>query len=219
MNFKISLKFVPKGPINNILALVRSMAWRRSDDKPLSEPMMASSLTHVCVTRPQRVKDVTILVNWIMSNDRASLPRIIIQHVSPGLMYKYAHSSGQTRHQKASFLMHLWSRFYLAIRTFARLLVSMDGKMIGETTLWMKSLPTYCSIKRFILGMVAEMCIHISCCRKLFLTQYAECVSLVSRPSLWLPINVLTIVLWCQPPIRTTGNTYSTRKRKGRQID
>ena len=37
---KISLKFVPKGPMNNIPALVQIMAWRRTGDKPLSEPMM-----------------------------------------------------------------------------------------------------------------------------------------------------------------------------------
>ena len=37
---KISLKFVPKGLKNNIPALVQIMAWRRSGDKPLSEPMM-----------------------------------------------------------------------------------------------------------------------------------------------------------------------------------
>ena len=37
---EISLKFVPKGPINNIPALVQIMAWRRPGDKPLSEPMM-----------------------------------------------------------------------------------------------------------------------------------------------------------------------------------
>ena len=53
---KISLKFVPKGPINNIPALVQIMAWRRSGDKPLSEPMMVSLPTHICVTRPQWVK-------------------------------------------------------------------------------------------------------------------------------------------------------------------
>ena len=29
------------------------MAWRRPGDKPLSEPMMASLLTHICVTLPQ----------------------------------------------------------------------------------------------------------------------------------------------------------------------
>ena len=36
----ISLKFVPKCPINNIPALVQIMAWRRPGDKPLSEPML-----------------------------------------------------------------------------------------------------------------------------------------------------------------------------------
>ena len=53
---EISLKFVPKGPINNIPALVWIMAWRRPGEKPLSEPMMVSLLTHICVTRPQWVK-------------------------------------------------------------------------------------------------------------------------------------------------------------------
>ena len=47
---------VPKGPINNIPALVQIMAWHRPGDKPLSEPMMVSVLTHICVTRPQWVK-------------------------------------------------------------------------------------------------------------------------------------------------------------------
>ena len=52
---KISLKFVPKGPTNNIPVMVQIMAWRRSGDKPLSEPMMVSLPTHICVARPQRV--------------------------------------------------------------------------------------------------------------------------------------------------------------------
>ena len=38
---KISLKFVPKGPINNIPALVKMMAWRQTGDKPSSEPTMS----------------------------------------------------------------------------------------------------------------------------------------------------------------------------------
>ena len=54
-SIKISLKFVPQGQINNIPALVQIMAWRRPGDKPLSEPMMVSLLTHICVTRPQWV--------------------------------------------------------------------------------------------------------------------------------------------------------------------
>ena len=53
ISIKISLKFVPKGPINKIPALVQIMAWRRPGDKPLSEPMMVRLLMHICVTRPQ----------------------------------------------------------------------------------------------------------------------------------------------------------------------
>ena len=56
ISIKISLKFVPKGLINNIPALVLMMAWRRPGDKPLSEAMLVSLLTHICVTRPQWVK-------------------------------------------------------------------------------------------------------------------------------------------------------------------
>ena len=51
-----SLKFVPKCPINNIPTLFQIMAWRRPGDKPLSEPMVVSLLTYICVTRPQWVK-------------------------------------------------------------------------------------------------------------------------------------------------------------------
>ena len=56
ISLQSSLKFVPKGLINNIPSLVQIMAWRQPGDKPLSEPMMVSLLTHICVTRPQWVK-------------------------------------------------------------------------------------------------------------------------------------------------------------------
>ena len=53
---KISLKLVPKDPINNIPALIEIMAWRRPGDKPLSEPMIVSLPAYICVARPQLVK-------------------------------------------------------------------------------------------------------------------------------------------------------------------
>ena len=53
---KISLKFVLKGPINNIPALVQIMACRRPGNKPLSEPMMIRLSMYICVIRPQWVK-------------------------------------------------------------------------------------------------------------------------------------------------------------------
>ena len=52
ISLKVSLKFVPKIPINNISVLVQIMVWRRPGDKPLSESMMVSLLTHICVCRP-----------------------------------------------------------------------------------------------------------------------------------------------------------------------
>ena len=61
MSINISLKFVPKGPINNIPVLVQVMAWRRPGDNPLSESRMVSLLTHICLTRPQWVNGY---FNW-----------------------------------------------------------------------------------------------------------------------------------------------------------
>ena len=52
ISIKISLKFVPKVPINNIPALVQIMAWQAI--------MMVSLLTHICVTRPQWVNVIAM---------------------------------------------------------------------------------------------------------------------------------------------------------------
>ena len=59
---KISLKFVPKGPINNIPALVQIMDWHRPGDTPLSEAVMVKLLTHICVARPQWVNHWSLMV-------------------------------------------------------------------------------------------------------------------------------------------------------------
>ena len=48
-------------------AMVQIMAWCRPGDKPLSEPMMVSLLTHICVTRPQWVnhtKPIAVVFTW-----------------------------------------------------------------------------------------------------------------------------------------------------------
>ena len=69
ISITISLKFVPRGPINNIPTLVQVMAWRRPGDKPLSEPMMVRLPTHICVTRRQWVK---YLLCWTSSYKNVS---------------------------------------------------------------------------------------------------------------------------------------------------
>ena len=79
----ISLKFVPKVQINNIPALVHIMAWRRPGDKPLSEPMMIISLTHICVTRPQWVNFMSIceiVLRWMPQktfDDKSTLVQLM----------------------------------------------------------------------------------------------------------------------------------------------
>ena len=57
ISLDISPKFVPMVRINKFPALVQIMAWRwpGPGDKPLSEPVMVSLVTYICVTRPQWV--------------------------------------------------------------------------------------------------------------------------------------------------------------------
>ena len=75
---EISLKFVPRRLIKNIPALVQIMAWRRPGDKPLSEPMVVSLLTHICVTRPQWVNHqwVSFWHNYLIATWTVYLMRI-----------------------------------------------------------------------------------------------------------------------------------------------
>ena len=57
ISIKFSLKFVHKGPTNNITALVQIMAWRHLGNKPFSEAMMDSLPMHICIIQPQWVKE------------------------------------------------------------------------------------------------------------------------------------------------------------------
>ena len=79
---KISLKFVPKGTINSITALIQLMAWCPPDNKPISEPMMVRLPTHICVTRPQRVKLIHNLLAQFLSTA-----------INPTLLTYYLHNS------------------------------------------------------------------------------------------------------------------------------
>ena len=78
ISIEISLKFVPKGAINNIPALVQIMALCRPGDKPLSEAMMVNLPMHICVFWPQWVntetgpKNVSFLITmafWTWSQE------------------------------------------------------------------------------------------------------------------------------------------------------
>ena len=62
ISINISLKFVPQGQISNIPVLVQIMAWRRTGNKLLSEPMVFDLLMQLCVTRPQWVESILVVV-------------------------------------------------------------------------------------------------------------------------------------------------------------
>ena len=59
---------------NNIPALVQIMTWRCPGDKPLSESMMVSLATHICVTRPQ-------WVNWSSAGISENISSAICENV------------------------------------------------------------------------------------------------------------------------------------------
>ena len=71
--YEISLWYVPhipKDQINNILALVQIMAWRRPGNKHYLNQWQ---LVYICVTRPQWVKDIILFfagenVFWVTFN-------------------------------------------------------------------------------------------------------------------------------------------------------
>ena len=64
LSIKSAPHCIPKCPVNNISVLVQIMAWCRSGNKRLPELMMASLLTHICVTRPRWVKRHVIARPW-----------------------------------------------------------------------------------------------------------------------------------------------------------
>ena len=89
ISIKISLKFVPKCPINNIPALVQIMAWRWPGDKSLSEPMMVSLPMNICVTPPQWVKNKFYIDNIFIYHECFTHACISIFYILPLLAHSW----------------------------------------------------------------------------------------------------------------------------------
>ena len=111
--------FFPKGPINDIPALFQIMARRRPGDKSLSEPMVVSLLTHLCVNRPQWVDNVSCAVSVTSANlnihSVIEFPEtslyIDIWNMKCWWHFGYIQSEGNERklNQKQSFYIELLS--------------------------------------------------------------------------------------------------------------
>ena len=93
ISIKVSLKFVPKGPIPYIPALVQIMSWRRPGDKPLSEPIMdyrciyaslaLNELTHWTLEDLNGVSDKQFPSYWWFDN-KTVLLRDMVHQISRG---------------------------------------------------------------------------------------------------------------------------------------
>ena len=93
---QISLKYAPYGLIDNMAALIQIMAWRRRRDKPLSEPMMVSLLTHICVTLPQ-------WANSLASGGCVSNSKRVISHLT-----NYVHGHVLWNCVQVNATEHIW---------------------------------------------------------------------------------------------------------------
>ena len=91
LRFKISLKFVPKGRINNIPSLVQIMAWRRPGDKPLSEPVTVRLLTHICVIRPQWLNKIWRYVEYCYWQPSGHVVRLKMKYKCCNYLLRFTH--------------------------------------------------------------------------------------------------------------------------------
>ena len=86
---KVSLKLVPRGPINYIPSMVQIMAWRRPGDKPLSESMMVNLLTYICITRPQWINNTSWWITRLFVNMCECDAKKWHLHIYHSFIFKY----------------------------------------------------------------------------------------------------------------------------------
>ena len=99
ISLKISLKFIPKVQINNILTLVQIMAWCHPGNKPLPEPMMVSLRMHTCITQPR----------WIKLHFQ--LLQIILQYPILSLQWRHNGHNRVSNHQPHDCLLNCLFRY------------------------------------------------------------------------------------------------------------
>ena len=98
-----SLKYVRKGPIENNPSLVQIMAWRRLGDKPLSEPMMISLPTHICVSRPPWVNPTISISSLRVTFSRDTRARLNINMSSS--QFRNYHYKNRPSADRLNFMM------------------------------------------------------------------------------------------------------------------
>ena len=91
ISIDMSWKCVPKGKINNIPTLAQLVVCRPPRGKSLSEPMIVSLLTYICVTQPHWVNQ------W---------PPILRTHICVSLQSSHNEPDGVLNHQPHDCLLN-----------------------------------------------------------------------------------------------------------------
>ena len=132
---KISLKFAHRGPIKNIPALVQIKAWCRPGNKPLSEPMMVSLLTFICVTRPQWVKeDMTSVFDVISTQSKITLHLMIWNQYIAWIILQNHWCMLREMNSESTLIRH-WSNMkvsHVRIRQFCFALFCFDNQYFSN---------------------------------------------------------------------------------------
>ena len=150
--FRLTFKFVPWGPINNIPTLVQVMAWRRSGDKPLSESMIVRLPTHLCVTRPQFYhKNRKIHFNSSDAGDRIVRLRGSIQCLLMSWLLK------SPEHQQAQYWLCKTDNKYCCFRVNFMYLGQVSSKIWFK--MWIYLLR---SLKQFSMSRVKHDDVYVS---------------------------------------------------------
>ena len=97
ISIKISLKCIPKGPIDNMTALVQIMAWRRTDH--YLNQWWPRLPIHMCVTRPQWVN------RWVVKSLYGLNPPCLNDVFAPKLVPYQMHDSRVCRTSSISSIL------------------------------------------------------------------------------------------------------------------
>ena len=105
--FQMSLKFVLKGPINNIPALVQIMAWHRPGDKPLS------TVNYWRINASLGLNELTN--TKVQHTEAKAMSNFIVSHfvMCGGDEFKRASIFGKHKYKK--YINEYWGRWHLML--------------------------------------------------------------------------------------------------------
>ena len=171
--------FLPKGPTTRIPALLQIVTWRRPGAKSLSEPMMASLPTHVCV----------IIISEIVNKWCLSVGEIFLLEILYYIWSKFVENNGPcflSERVFNAFMIYV----YFFITPFISIHLDMMSLWFGFFVVFLSSVRNIfiylCADGWFIFVNVLMVCIYVI--HAPYQLNQADKESCTIRISLWLMI-------------------------------